>query len=43
LAGTGAYVTDNDPNDAYVPSNSEFQKGWVQHLTNRWARRLKVA
>jgi len=36
LASTHAYVTGNDPNDAYVPSNSEFQKGWIQHLTNRW-------
>ena len=29
-------MTGNDPNDANVPSNAAFQRGWVQHLVNRW-------
>jgi hypothetical protein len=32
----GQYVTGNDPNDANVPSNSLFQRGWVQHLVGAW-------
>ena len=32
----GQFVTGNDPNDANVPSNATFQRGWVQHLVNRW-------
>ena len=32
----GQYVTGNDPNDANVASNSTFQRGWAQHLVNRW-------
>ena len=32
----GQFVTGNDPNDASVPSNATFQRGWVQHLVNRW-------
>ena len=32
----GQFVTGNDPNDANVPSNAAFQRGWVQHLVNRW-------
>jgi Glycoside hydrolase family 44 len=41
-AGNGISVTNsttitwNDPNDAYFPTNSVFQQGWLQHLTNRW-------
>jgi hypothetical protein len=30
------FVTGNDPNDASVPSNASFQRGWVQHLVGRW-------
>ncbi len=30
------FVTGNDPNDAYVPSDSNFQKAWVQHLVAQW-------
>ncbi len=32
----GQFVTGNDPNDASVPSTSAFQRGWIQHLVNRW-------
>jgi hypothetical protein len=41
-AGNGISVTNNtpitwnDPNDANIPVNVSFQKGWVQHLTNTW-------
>lgn len=30
------FITGNDPNDAYVPSDSNFQKAWVQHLVAQW-------
>ena len=33
---SGANITNNDPNDANVPSNSTFQQNWVQHLVSRW-------
>jgi hypothetical protein len=33
---SGADVTNNDPNDANVPSNSAFQQNWVQHLLSSW-------
>ncbi|HTL58824.1 MAG TPA: glycoside hydrolase family 44 protein [Candidatus Limnocylindrales bacterium] len=26
----------NDPNDANLQTNSNFQAAWIQHLTNRW-------
>jgi hypothetical protein len=29
-------ITWNDPNDANFLTNSTFQQGFVQHLTNRW-------
>ncbi|MEP7156129.1 MAG: glycoside hydrolase family 44 protein [Betaproteobacteria bacterium] len=29
-------VTGNDPNDANVPSDANFQKAWVQHLVTKW-------
>ena len=32
----GAFVTGNDKTDASVLVDSQFQKGWVQHLVNRW-------
>ena len=32
----GQFVTGNDPNDANTPSDAAFQRGWVQHLVNRW-------
>ena len=30
----GTPITNNNPNDAYVASNVQFQKGWIQHLVN---------
>jgi hypothetical protein len=32
----GQRISGNDPNDANVPSNSLFQRAWVQHLVGRW-------
>jgi len=46
LAGNGVTVTNNlswdnlitwnNPNDAYVPVDTNFQKGYVQHLITNW-------
>ena len=36
LQSTGQNVTGNDPNDANVPADALFQKGWVQHLVSLW-------
>jgi Glycoside hydrolase family 44 len=33
---TSWLITTNDPNDAYMPVNSAFQSGYVQHLINNW-------
>lgn len=33
---TGLNITNNDPNDANLPSGTNYQAGWVQHLTNTW-------
>ena len=33
---SGGYVTGNDFNDANVPADSQFQLGWMQHLTSAW-------
>ncbi len=33
---SGIAITNNDPNDANFPTNSTFQRGWVQHLINTW-------
>ena len=41
-AGNGISVTNNtpitwnNPNEAYFPTNVNFQKGYVQHLMNQW-------
>lgn len=41
-AGNGVSVTGNteitwnDPNDANFQTNSNFQQGWIEHLTNTW-------
>lgn len=35
-ASDGKDVTGNDPNDANMPSDSQFQLGWMQHLVTRW-------
>jgi hypothetical protein len=32
---TGLNIT-NDPTDANMPADTNFQAGWVQHLTNQW-------
>jgi hypothetical protein len=29
-------ITNNDPNDANFPTNSAFQRGYVQHLIGNW-------
>ena len=29
-------VTGNDPNEANVPADAQFQKAWVQHLVQQW-------
>jgi hypothetical protein len=34
-------VANNDPNDADVPSTPDFQKGWVQHLVEKWGGAAK--
>jgi hypothetical protein len=33
---TGLDITTNDPTDANLPAGTNFQAGWVQHLTNTW-------
>jgi len=32
----GTNVTGNDPNDANVPADADFQAGWVGHLLSQW-------
>ncbi len=34
LKSTNAFVQNNDPNDANVPSTSTYQQQWIQHLVN---------
>ncbi len=34
---TGLNITTNDPTDANMTANTNFQAGWVQHLTNQWS------
>jgi hypothetical protein len=36
LQSTGQPVPGNDPNDANVPSDPAFQRGWVSHLVGKW-------
>jgi Glycoside hydrolase family 44 len=36
LSANGQAITNNNPNDANMPVGTNFQAGWVQHLTNRW-------
>jgi hypothetical protein len=36
VSSVGGTNITNDPNDANFPTNSTFQAGYVQHLTNRW-------
>lgn len=33
---SGAYITNNDPNDAHVASDVAFQRDWVDHLVAKW-------
>jgi hypothetical protein len=33
---TGLDITTNDPTDANLPADTNFQAGWVRHLTNTW-------
>jgi hypothetical protein len=30
----GSYIVGNDPNDANVPEDANFMKGWVQHMVD---------
>lgn len=32
----GTNVTGNDPNDASVPADADFQASWVGHLVSQW-------
>ena len=36
LASNGAYVQNNDPNDANVPNSTVTQQQWVQAIVNQW-------
>lgn len=38
LASTGVVITNNDPTDANIAVTTNFQAGWIQHLTNSWGR-----
>ncbi|GAB4453829.1 MAG: glycoside hydrolase family 44 protein [Armatimonadaceae bacterium] len=33
---TGQFITGNNPLDANVAADENFQRGWVQHLVGRW-------
>jgi hypothetical protein len=37
----GSRITSNDPNDANVPSDVDFQSGFVQHLVKKFGRASK--
>jgi len=36
-ASNGTEITNNNPNDANVLTDSAFHQDWVRHLTNRWS------
>jgi hypothetical protein len=36
LSADGLNITNNDPTDANIAVGTNFQVGWVQHLTNLW-------
>jgi hypothetical protein len=38
IASSNALITWNDPNDSYTPVDTNFQKGYVQHLTSTWGK-----
>ena len=35
---SGQAITNNTPGDANQAADSDFQLGWMRHLTNRWGR-----
>lgn len=35
-SATGLNITNNDPTDANMTADTNFQAGWVEHLTNTW-------
>jgi hypothetical protein len=35
-SGTGGFITNNDPNDANVGVDSNFQQQWVEHIVQQW-------
>jgi hypothetical protein len=37
-ATSGLNITNNNPTDANMTADTNFQAGWVQHLTNQWGR-----
>ena len=36
LSATGLNITNNNPTDANMIVDTNFQSGWVRHLTNQW-------
>jgi len=36
VRGDGTNVTGNDPGDASLPANADFQAGWISHLVSQW-------
>ena len=36
LKSNGQNITNNDPTDANLSVTTNFESGWIQHLTNRW-------
>jgi hypothetical protein len=36
VSTNGINITNNDPTDANMTADTNFQAGWVQHLTNQW-------
>lgn len=35
-ASDGVKITWNDPNDANIPADQTYQKGWMDHLVGKW-------
>jgi hypothetical protein len=36
LSSNGLNITNNDPTDANLSVGTNFESGWIQHLTNKW-------
>lgn len=36
ISTNGSKITGNDPTDANLAVTTNFQAGWIHHLTNRW-------